>query len=424
MDITSPPIAPGDVAGQYTARGLSGLSDARLIGTVADVVATPRRDPADSFVLHAPLELAARAALLPWVDPPRRDRARLRLVALAAEYDAFGPPPSPPAFVEFDALPTAASRLSDAIDRGELDDADVAATWLGRHASPSELCTLLADDVIPRLGAAAHAPIFLHLLPRVSPRGELRGDLLRGLVRELAREPDWRIRWIDAPRPTTGGSAAALIEALRSVPAVEEPESFFIHPVMASVDGTGVAWQVLAKALPGLDVDTAAPAILRTAAWAMLSEPTTFAAYGWTHCLTMPQGVLGIAHACADPARAIAVAATHVVGFRATMGRRPLLSQPPDDQPAMTWRDALRAEPDVAAAAVWHATDTALPHVATELASRASMHRDAHYVKYTLACLDAAAYDPSHRRLYLAAAAALGGWWAQQPTDATDPLGT
>jgi hypothetical protein len=424
MDITHPPIAPGDVAGQYAARGLSGLSDARLIGAVADVLAVPRRDAADSFVLHAPLELAARAALLPWVDPARRDRARLRLVALAAEYDAFGPPPPPAAAVEFDAPTTAATRLTHALDRGELDDADVAATWLGRHASPAELSALLADDLVPRLGAAAHAPIFLYLLPRVSPRGELRGDLLRGLVRELGREPDWRLRWIDAPRPDAGGSASALAEALRAVPAVEEPESFFIHPVMSSVDGTGVAWQLLAPALGGLGVDDAAPTILRTAAWAMLSEPTTFAPYGWSHCLTMPQGVLGVAHACADPSRAIAVAATHVVGFRATMGRRPLLSVPPREQPAMSWRDALGAVPEVASAAIWHAPDAALPHVATELAARASLHRDAHLVKYTLACLDAAAWDPSHRRLYLAAAGALGAWWAQQPPDASDPLGT
>lgn len=422
MDITRLPIPTGDVAGQYTARGLDTLSDARLIGTVADVVATPRRDPADSFVLHAPLELAARAALLPWVDPARRERARLRLVAIAAEYEAFGPPPSPPPPAEFDTLATAAARLRDAIERGELDDADAAASWLGRRARPDELQSLLADDLIPRLGAAAHAPIFLYLLPRVSPRGELRGDLLRGLVRELGREPSWRLRWIDVPRERRGGSPAALADALRAVPAVEEPASFFIEPVMSSVDGTGVAMQLLAHVLPGVGVEEAARVILRTAAWAMLSEPTVHAPYGWSHCLTMPQGVLGIANACADPDRAVAVAATFVVGFRATMGRRPLLAAPPRHQPPMPWREALAVDPETASAAVWHAPDAALPHLTTELATRAAMHRDAHCAKYTLACLDAAAWDPAQRRLYLAAAAALGAWWAQQGADASDPL--
>ena len=48
------------------------LSDAELIAAVASVVRTPRADPADSFVLHAPLELAARAALLPRVAPGER----------------------------------------------------------------------------------------------------------------------------------------------------------------------------------------------------------------------------------------------------------------------------------------------------------------------------------------------------------------
>jgi hypothetical protein len=38
-------------------------------------------------------------------------------------------------------------------------------------------------------------------------------------------------------------------------------------------------------------------------------------------------------------------------------------------------------------------------------------------VKYTLACLDAAADDPDQRRLYLASAASLSAWWAGQPSD-------
>ncbi len=51
------------------------LSDAELVAAVAAVVRTPRADPADSFVLHAPLELAARTALLPRVSPGSRAAA-------------------------------------------------------------------------------------------------------------------------------------------------------------------------------------------------------------------------------------------------------------------------------------------------------------------------------------------------------------
>jgi hypothetical protein len=58
-----------------------------------------------------------------------------------------------------------------------------------------------------------------------------------------------------------------------------------------------------------------------------------------------------------------------------------------------------------------------LDDVVATLATAASHHHDAHLVKYTLACIDAAASDPEQRRLYLAAAASLSGWWAQQPSD-------
>ena len=53
----------------------------------------------------------------------------------------------------------------------------------------------------------------------------------------------------------------------------------------------------------------------------------------------------------------------------------------------------------------------------TVLATNAALHHDAHLVKYTLACFDAAEADPPQRRLYLAAAASLAGYWAQQPSD-------
>ena len=71
------------------------LSDAELIAAVASVVRTPRTDPADSFVLHAPLELAARAALLPRVAPGERSAARAQIAAVATAFEAFGPATPP-----------------------------------------------------------------------------------------------------------------------------------------------------------------------------------------------------------------------------------------------------------------------------------------------------------------------------------------
>jgi hypothetical protein len=62
-------------------------------------------------------------------------------------------------------------------------------------------------------------------------------------------------------------------------------------------------------------------------------------------------------------------------------------------------------------AAAWHATADDRPRLVEALATRASLHHDAHLVKYTLACLDASRADPAAGPLYVAAAAYLSAWW-------------
>ena len=117
-------IDPDDVHAAYAARGFAQCSDEQLFEIAAPYdLACRRQDPANSFILHAPLELLARRALLRLVPPdqPRRgsradalgrrdlrtggriDRARARRrvrVAAAA----------------------ACEQLIDAIDRKDLDD--------------------------------------------------------------------------------------------------------------------------------------------------------------------------------------------------------------------------------------------------------------------------------------------------------------
>jgi hypothetical protein len=51
------------------------------------------------------------------------------------------------------------------------------------------------------------------------------------------------------------------------------------------------------------------------------------------------------------------------------------------------------------------------------LATAAAVHHDAHRVKYTLACLEAAGDDPGAAPLYLAAAAHLNAWWEAHRDD-------
>ena len=166
------------------------LSDVQLVAAAAEVVSQPRVDPADSFVLHAPLELAARAALLPYVAPSARAEARSQVAAVADTYEHFGPAISPPRELTLDSLDATANMLVAALRAGELDDVDAAAASLGRHATSADLPRLLTAEIAPSLAAAAHGSIFLAQMPRIAPRGELTGELLRPLARELGAIPN------------------------------------------------------------------------------------------------------------------------------------------------------------------------------------------------------------------------------------------
>ncbi len=94
--------------------------------------------------------------------------------------------------------------------------------------------------------------------------------------------------------------------------------------------------------------------------------------------------------ATTSPRTALAVAATYVVGFRAAFATDHLDARFDSPPPEL--------DPATASAA----------DIVTELATRAAIHADAHFVKYTLACIDAAHFDPMHAQFYLAAADAPG----------------
>ncbi len=399
------------------------LPDQLVIARTAEVVAIPRRDPADSFVLHAPLEIVARAGLLPYVAPDARPEARRRIAEIGTRFTAFGPPTEAIAPAEFNTDTAAAAALAAAVEDSDLAAVDRAAHWLGEHAGPQRLRHLLAGTVIPSLAAAGHAPILLWLLPRIAGRGQIPGRLLRPLARELGRNPDWRLRWFDAVEPGADTSAGAMIEALAETPLLGPGASNFIHPTMNRIDTAALAGAHLGPVCgperePG-DLAARGRAIMRVAAWSMLGEPTTHAPYGWSHALTMSQAVVGIADACPVPERALAVAATYVMGFRASLATAPLLQSysPLRSSAPRSIADALAAGADDAATAAWHADASDHDMLVTELATRAATHPDAHLVKYTLACFDAAAMDPEAARLYLAAAAKLVGYWSTIDTD-------
>ena len=211
-----------------------------------------------------------------------------------------------------------------------------------------------------------------------------------------------------------------MFAALAATPLSPAPAGLFIHPTMAAVDGADTAARLGAVLGAGSDVAARARQVLRAAAWSMLLEPPDFAPYTWTHCLTMPLAVLDVAADSGDELAALAVAMTHVTGFRASAAQRPLVpwGDGPDAGAAPSREslgESLGHGPGEAAAAAWRAAATGEDGLVGLLATRAATHHDAHYVKYTLACLDAAAADPTCRPLYLAAAAHLAGYWATNP---------
>ncbi len=368
-------------------------SDAGLVGAVAGIVSEPRCERADSFVLHAPLELCARFGLLPHVAPEARGAARERIAEIAVRYEAFGPGVGE---LPAGALPEdPGAALIQAIGEGDADRAEAAAFALGWRCSPRELVGVLGEAVVERTAAAAHAPIFLYLLPRVAPRGELPGRLLRPLARGLAAAPEARVSWFDDVDLDGEADALGLERALAGTPALELEGDGFIHPTLMQVEGAGLAAERLGGVV-GRPTVEAGRAILRTAARSMLLESTEHSKYGWTHALTLPQALLGIARSMQRPGRALAMAATHVLTFRATRGSGAL------DPVAVAGLEDSVGEFAVGEYSVERAT---------RLASAAAVHEDAHVAKYALACLDASAGDRAARGLYLAAGERLLEAW-------------
>lgn len=340
-------------------------TDADLVASSAEVIDVPKAAPPDSFLLHAPLELLARAILLERAPEAARPLARDRIRWLAGKYVAAGP--------SLDPLPA--------------------------------LTAIDTDDLILSLAAAGHAPILTSLRPRVPSVPATFGTGL--VLTELRRVPDWRLSW-PRQRRIGGRSSGDLAERLAAPRSPGDPGSDFIYPVMHLTERSGLAAELLDEPLRGMEVAEARRILLRVAAHSMLQDNPDAAPYGWTHCLTMPQAVLVAADHGADPELAVAVAATYVLGFRATQGRVRL---DPDATPA----------PGTDAARAWSASEDGLREIADGLVTYALVHPDAHLAKYTLACLDAADADPDARHLFLAAAAHLHEWWRPVPF-ADDPI--
>ncbi|MCU0259906.1 MAG: hypothetical protein MUE78_02705 [Ilumatobacteraceae bacterium] len=386
------------------------LSDRELVTSVFDLLGSPPAADADSFVLHAPLELMARAELLPSVEPDRRADARQRILDIATEWAGRSPHVAVSAESPTLSLPAA-------IASGEPDEADRALVDLAARHTIGRFVAAAAGELLAHLGGAAHLGIFLDQLTRQHrpPQSAIRSG--RALVRDLARRPDWTLRWFESPPADTRRAPTTFLDVLVAPPSAGDPGSNFIYPTMHLVDASGMAAELLAAPTRSLSTDEARRQLLRIAAMSMLQDDPANAPYGWSHCLTMPQAALAIAPRTADPRRAVAVAATYVLGFRATQSSTAL---------DLDWRPAptsahgplLEADVDDAVAQAWHANDPR--DVERELATHAATHHDAHLAKYTLACFHAAHDDPDAAPLFRAAATRLAVWWRDHDQPTTD----
>jgi len=411
MDLAA--IDPTGIEAAIADRGIGHAPDGDLVTAVSTVLARPRTADT-SFTLHAPLELMARARLLPRVGTEHRSVARARLVALAAMYDHSGDPVDEPEGAIPATVEDARELLRDAIAAGDPDAADRAALGLARLTRPIELAPLLGDDVVPLLGAAGHTPIALTQWPLVE-LGPLDGAIIRHLLRNLATEGALRFRFAHPNRDRRRGSGTDLAAPLAAVPIVGPP-GFGVFLAMDQAE----RHDALAE-FPGIEaaaVPVAFRLVLRQAANAMLTDNPDHAPYGWSHALTLPLALAQLAPHLADATVALDAALTHWCGFRMSHGQGPIVPADPGAV-SLSPGEALAVSPQHAAGAARHSDRP--DEVAQVLIDNAATSHDAHLVKYTVAVLDAGTIDPSHRPHYLAAAAFLAGWWRQHPP-ADDPL--
>ncbi len=132
-------------------------SDAQLASAVAAAIAAPKTANSSSFVLHAPLELAARFLLLQQVSEAARDDARRRIASIAPRYAAMGEEAPAPG-QRYANTDIAQQIFIESVDSGNVEKADAAIAFLQSQLTISQLRAMLVDAIAPICGSARTAP--------------------------------------------------------------------------------------------------------------------------------------------------------------------------------------------------------------------------------------------------------------------------
>ncbi len=422
-------IDPKNVYDEYERRGLSKVSDADLYHQAANIISKPPRQGQTSFTLHAPLEVMARYGLLPLVDPQQRSLARLQIVASAAAFEAGGNPATSPAQIApFRNLSVAKKEFTKAFQNADADTLEAFTLQIAAQFGTASLVHLLTPLALPTLTGASHSHIGLWLLLRHGTTSDV-GDatLLRAGVRRLAEKPELQLT-------SFSGMDILGTKLLNLTPAQIEREILtkLANPERSKLPGSGM--QTLFEAgektgnadalfgdfirhdLTNEQIDAAFRAVLRVCAHSMLQDDQQDAKFGWSHCLTLPQAACGLSSLNVDRKLALASTLVWIVSYRSVRSKRSLDFDwvPEKIDATVSIDEALHTSPTVAAARVWHADASELTAIRRTLATQASIRNDQHLAKYTRACFDLGSFDPTHRQIYLAAAAHLCGLWIQE----------
>jgi hypothetical protein len=407
---------------------VASLGDGELVDLCAQAIARPKHERnGNSFVLHAPLELLARAALLRLVSPEVRAVARRRVAEIAVRYANAGEEVVFSRY-EFSDANAAIGALIQAITEGNQATAHNAARYLLTRKNQDEMRGLLIDRIAPMLGAAGHSPILLAEWSRAPGSSPSCAQLLLAPLHYASGSPASRLSWVDAVewietaiKHTSDEADGSLLWQALQKPVKILSASDSIAPTLLAADSSPEMIARLREPLSALALPVIEKVLLRVAAQSMLQDDPEQAPYGWTHCLTLPLALLANRDVSSNPRRLCAIAATYVYAFRATMSKVVI---EPDWQPDAISRDeSVDDTPQTAAALAFHVADNERQALRTQLANDAAKHRDAHVAKYTVACFDAATRDPEFTRHYLAAAAYLGAWWRKRDSLREKKLG-
>jgi hypothetical protein len=414
---------PDRVVESYHSRKLEALSETEFFRAAAYIVSQPKLD-LSSFRLHAPLEIMARYHLLPLVSAVDRDLARIQIVATASHYHASGEGVSPPEKMRIARSSDAAANLRRAVQAGDVERADALCLSLADAGGLQELLDSISDLTLRTLTGAAHTHIGLVLLTRMSSDvAPAVLGLARAGVRSLAQAPGLNLKRVTTHR-TLKDPETELASILRAVPVVS-PVGPGMVAMMQATEQAGLPDRMLGDALLSNADEVRCESALRTAcriaALSMLEDKPEAAKYYWTHCLTLPHAAWILTRCL--PGRSFAAEAAHtaaiwVMAIRASQGNGNLKSLPELEPVAMDLTEALLHSPRAAASVAWFARQDERPRIEQTIATEAAIRNDAHLVKYTWACLDAAVQDPIHAPLFHAAAACLCSIWCiEQPRD-------